>query len=93
MTAYLLNSNHPDGWSKALFFKSMGITKSELLQEISEHLATHNPVGTTTDSPYGNKFIVEGEYSGLQGKSFRLRTVWIVLPGSEICTFITAYPI
>lgn len=93
LTNYLLNNHHPDGWSKASFFNKMGIVNAELLREIIEDIVLNNPVVAATDSPFGKKFIVDGTYTGIPNKRFRLRTVWIVLAETEICTFITAYPL
>lgn len=43
-------------------------------------------------SPYGQKFVVRSILTGPSGRSAALVTVWIVLPGTDVPKFLTAFP-
>ena len=88
---YLLNLQHPDGWSKAKFFRQQGFNTEEELKDLLLHLISNNSSKQSVQTGFGVKYVVDGQVSP---ESFTmLRTVWIVLEGEKICRFVTAYPL
>ena len=90
---YLLNLDHPDGGSKALWFRSLGYeqpnwrTLANDLLEIAkscEHFDTQR-------SPHGVKYIASGMISRLEHRPGRVPTVWIV-EDDDPTRLVTAYP-
>ena len=60
---YLLNASHPDGGSKALYFRAHGF-RLENSNVFKEALMAHiisNEVTTFVNTKFGVKYIVEGE--------------------------------
>ncbi|MBF0235486.1 MAG: hypothetical protein HQK65_20995 [Desulfamplus sp.] len=43
-------------------------------------------------SPYGMKYVVEGNLKVLNGESTKIRTIWIIEHVKGIPRFVTAYP-
>ena len=91
---YLLSSAHRDGRAKAQFFARFGfvaeawqIMASALKQHVSEH-----PVLHAEPSPFGTRYIVEGELDCPDGRRPRVRTIWFLEHGEEVPRFVTAYP-
>lgn len=93
LTAYLLNTAHPDGGSKALFFTSNGFEAAETLELALLSIINNNPVLRQIPTPFGTKFIVDGIIESPAKRLLKIRTIWIVLKDNDICTFVTAYPL
>jgi hypothetical protein len=94
ITEYLLSANHPDGHSKAEFFTRFGF-RPENWQVLMEALRQHvvnGQVVVVVESPYGARYIVEGELETPDARNTRLRTVWIIEAGGTTPRLITAYP-
>jgi hypothetical protein len=93
ITEYLLNPSHPDNGGKAAFFFSMGFTAGSweaMASALCEHAAEAD--ATQVDpSPYGCKFIVDGQINTPVGKRPRIRSVWILNNGTPNPRLITAY--
>jgi hypothetical protein len=92
---YLLAETHPSGRLKAKFFKGLGFSKSnrnELERQLL-HIAQTSPVVSVITSPYGKKFIVDGELRTPEGTGEVVRTVWIFGAGEHSPRFVTAYPL
>lgn len=87
---YLLNLSHPEGWGKAKYFHEHGISSAEKLHSLLLEIITENEVNIIQPNAFGNKYIVDGEDSSLR---IKLRTVWVVLTGENVCKFVTAYPL
>jgi hypothetical protein len=94
ITQYLLNSAHPDGAAKAIFFRSFGFSSanwSELKQALLDH-PLQNPVTNQTSNPFGQKFEVSCSLMTPDGRNPCIISVWIIEPPDPNPRFITAYP-
>lgn len=95
ITDYLLNSDHPDGGSKAVYFRRHGFGAArgdELAFALFAHAQPDNFVRETI-SPRGDvKFIFEGDIATPTGLNIRIRSVWLI-DGPLAGHLVTAYPI
>jgi len=92
---YLLSETHAVGKEKARYFRSIGYTEkhTDHLAEALLMIAKSEKVSQEIASPYGTKYIIDGEIDTPLGTTARLRTVWVVEPYDELPRFVTAYPI
>jgi len=92
---YLLSERHRGGEPKAAFFRGLGYTRSnaEALVDKLLALARSGQVRQRISTRFGIKYVVEGDLEGLLERRRRVRTVWIVEPGSPGPRLVTAYPI
>ena len=91
---YLLSVSHPDGQSKAAFFRRFGfkLEEWEVLADALKTLGVSNPVVAVVTSPYGVRYTVDGPLPTPDGRMPMVRTVWIAEPGSPP-RLITAHPL
>jgi len=94
LTEYLLSETRPAGSPKALFFRSFGLSDSnvDLFEQGLLAIVGSEDVKETVSSPYGNKYIVDGNLETPIGSVVSIRTVWIVESGHGQPRFVTAYP-
>jgi len=95
VVGYLLSDSHRDGRSKAAFFRKYGFS-TESWEELAEALRHHvadNEVRKIEDSPFGTRYVVEGELSAPNGKMLSIRSVWFMATSESIPWFVTAYPL
>jgi hypothetical protein len=92
---YLLSETHSVGKAKAKYFKMLGYNQDncEELKDALILVAHDNEVTEIIDTPYGNKYIIDGNLVTPSGKRARVRTIWIMEAGKELPCFVTAYPI
>lgn len=92
ITDYLLSPTHPDGWTKAQFFMRFGFRPDawQKLADALQEVGVSNLVIAVAESPHGARYTVDGVPDG---RTPRVRTVWIVEPGSSGPRLITASPI
>jgi hypothetical protein len=64
----------------------------EFVSALLRHVAD-NEVSKMEDSPFGKRYIVEGELFGSGGRKAIIRSVWFVETGEDIPRFVTAYPL
>jgi hypothetical protein len=79
LVEYLLNINHPEGQSKAVFFRQCGFQKSEweaLAAALRKHAQRHE-VTETRRTGYGTHYVVEGKIETPDMERPFIRTVWI----------------
>lgn len=91
----LLNEDHPDGDSKALFFRQFGV-HSDRWEQFAEALGNHamqREVREKAESEYGTRYVIEGPLHPPDGRNPVVRTVWIVDSDASIPRLVTAYPI
>ncbi len=94
ITGYLLNPRHPDGASKAQFFARFGfdLDKPDVLADaLREHARAH-PARELKRTAYGVTYAVEGPLPAPDGRTPRVRSVWIVLEGEDAPRLVTAFP-
>ncbi len=95
ITNYLLSATHPEGRYKAAFFRRFGFRVEEW-RLLAEALHTHgveHEVTNTRDSPFGIRYIVEGELKTPEGRRPPVRTVWVIEPGTVVPQLVSAYPL
>lgn len=95
ITGYLLSHSHPDGQGKAAFFTRFGFA-SDRWEELAAALrvvGTQNEVASEAASPYGVRYTVDGLLPCPDGRTPRVRTVWIVEVGTDAPRLVTAHPV
>lgn len=95
LTEYLLSETHPAGRFKAQFFKKLGFDQAsvEQFEEWLRAIALNEPVTEIVSSPYGVKYIVDGQVTTPSAEQMTIRKVWLIEHGDERPRFVTAYPI
>ena len=91
---YLLNPAHPDNGGKAHFFEDLGFRRSEwrTLAKAFRTLAGKADVAQSMKSPHGQKYVIVGIIESPDGKSRRVKMIWIVDSGTDVARLVTAYP-
>lgn len=93
LTRYLLNLDHVDGHSKAVFFLGHGFTRRgwrALAAALRKH-ALHD-VATVETVIYGVKYTIIAPMDLPDGTTRRVLSVWIVDVGSDRPRVVSAYP-
>ncbi len=92
---YLLSLTHPLGRLKARFFLKLGFHPEhpEALVFALQQLAREYNVVKREQTPYGEKFVVDGWLKSPAGHQARVPTVWIIEKGRHIPRLVTAYPL
>ena len=90
---YLLSPVHPIGKNKARIFRARGFTLENWrdLERALLQLALEAEVYSTELTEFGRKYTIVGEIHGPDGSPLRVRTGWIVRPGNEAPTLVTAF--
>ena len=91
---YLLNPTHQEGGPKEAFFVRFGFRR-ELPQVLQRVLLEHGrkyQVTQVVDDPHGIKYSVEGEIECPDGRTPRIRTIWMIDIGADFPRLISAYP-
>ncbi len=92
---YLLSLAHRDGRSKAVFFSSFGFLVyawQTLAAALRHHAAAHE-VAKIEPTPFGTRYVVEGELGTPDGRTPLVRVVWFIDTGEDIPRLATAYPL
>ena len=91
---YLLSATHQDGQGKANFFIRFGFS-TEAWQILAEALRQHTEyeVVKIEDSPYGIRYVIEGELQTPDGRSPQVRSIWFIETEKNQPSFVTAYPL
>jgi len=95
VVGYLLSDSHRDGRSKAVFFRKHGISIDsweELTQALRRQVAD-NEITKIEDSPFGTRYVVEGELAAPNGRMFSVLSVWFIATSESVPWFVTAYPL
>lgn len=94
LTGYLLLETHPEGGSKAKFFRALGFNEMNLAVLESELLAIARklPVNKVVKTEHGSKYVMIGSISTPVGQSVTILTVWIIDEGESAPRFVTARP-
>lgn len=93
-TGYLLNADHPDGGSKAVFFIQHGfspVRPEELIAALLAHAMTADVV-TSANTVHGTKYVLRGMLQARDGRTPWVQAIWIVNAGQDTPRFVTAYP-
>lgn len=90
---YLLNLNHPDGGSKAVWFHSLGYARDQW-QELADDLLAIARGGCefhTEKTQFGKKYKAAGSIGRPYHRPGNVLTVWIV-ENDDPPRLVTAYP-
>lgn len=92
---YLLSLSHPDGRGKATFFLSYGFNVEQwsLLADALRLHAAENEVDKIEATPFGTRYVVEGELHMADGRRPMVRSVWFIEQNEADPRFVTAYPL
>jgi hypothetical protein len=92
---YLLDSDHPEGGSKAKFFLEGGFSVDQWRSLAAALVATAASSVNRVDipTPYGVKCVMDSDLTFPNGVKRLVRTVWIVETGETVPRFVTAYPL
>lgn len=90
---YLLNHEHPEGGSKAVWFENLGYSQSnwQILAKNLLEIAKTCEHFDTEQSAYGVKYKAAGIISLADHRPARVLTVWIV-EEDDPPRLVTAYP-
>lgn len=94
LQGYILSATHPVGRFKAAVFQRLGYSADNwktFEQSLRELILTQSALHVE-QSQYGNKFLVEGPFAGLSGKTMKIVTIWVILKEESVPRFVTAYP-
>jgi len=95
ITAYLLSLTHPDGKSKAKFFLKFGFTVDNwkiMATAFINHAADHE-LAKIEPSPFGTRYVIEGELITPDGRNPAVRSVWFIATGDDTPRLVSAYPL
>jgi hypothetical protein len=95
ISGYLLSATHRDGRHKAAFFLGFGFTADvgqTLAAALVKHAADHE-VAKAESTPFGTRYVVEGEIETPYGRTPSIRSVWFLESGQDVRRFVTAYPL
>ena len=93
MTKYLLNPEHEEGGSKAVFFLDRGFT-SEAWEHFADAIRNHGrtqPVTGEEATRHGHKYVVECQLVCPDGENPCILSVWIK-EGTKPLRLVTAHP-
>lgn len=95
VTDYLLSSTHPGGQAKARFFLGLGFQPAQwtLLADALCRVETTNEVFSSVESAHGTRYTVDGFLEAPDGRSPKVRTVWIIETNCVGPRLVTAYPV
>jgi uncharacterized protein DUF6883 len=95
LVRYLMSVSHPHGRHKAVFFGAFGFFAAnwqDLAEALLKHAAEHE-VTRVEESPFGIRYIVEGNLVAPNGRTPLIRAVWFIETGQQVARFVTAYPL
>jgi uncharacterized protein DUF6883 len=91
---YVLSPSHPDGRGKAAYLAVLGYTRDDWRQLESDLRSQHVVLDAAPGraSPYGVKYEIVGNLTGPNGRTGRIRTVWIVRHDEDVPRLVTLIP-
>jgi len=89
---YLLSETHPQGRSKAVFFRRLGFAPEEPGRLRAALLDLAASADMTESAAFGMKYVGTGEFVAPSGELVRVTTVWVIGPDSTSPVLVTAYP-
>ncbi len=94
LTDYLLSETHAAGKAKAKYFMALGYGRHNvgLLKEDLISIALANEICEVIATPFGTKYVIDGDMVSPTGAAARVRTVWMLESGETHLSFVTAYP-
>lgn len=95
LTDYVLSETHATGKFKGKLFRSLGFdeTNVSVFEKALLNIAKSQEVKETLISPYGTKYIIDGNMKTPAEKIIKVRTIWIIEEGQKRPRLITVYPV
>jgi hypothetical protein len=95
LSDYLMSETHSVGKKKARYFRSLGYNRANLdqLEEALIGIAASNEVSEVIRTPFGTKYVIDGDLITPIGITARIRTIWILEEGENKPCLVTAYPV
>lgn len=92
---YILSDTHLIGKFKAKYFNSMGFNEVnvDIFERSIRNIAKKQDITDMLETPYGTKYVIDGEIKSPSGKVSKVRTVWIIESGQKRPRFVTIYPV
>lgn len=96
LTDYLLSLTHEEGKSKAKFFRKIGFKETNI-KEFEQALLVigkYNEVDKEKINKDENRvtYPIYGSLLAPNGKTYKIKTVWVLVHGSTIPHLTTAHP-
>ena len=93
ITDYLLNDAHPEGKSKAAYFRRFGFRPEEphVMAAALLQLARETEM-TESHFAFGIKYVGIGSLVCPDGRRVSVQSVWVLREGQPPPYFVTAYP-
>ncbi len=91
---YLLAETHPDGQGKARFFSRRGFSVADwqaLAAALRRH-AAENRVVEATETPFGVRYVIDGQLRAPDGRTPTVRAVWFIEASDDAPRLVTAFP-
>ena len=92
LSDYLLNIQHPDGFSKAKFFLAHKFTEGDLSKSLLNHLES-NEATKIIQVVFGTKYVIESKITSPDNFTFTIRSIWMKSRMDNVLKFVSAYPI
>jgi len=95
ITLYLLNLQHPKGRGKAKFFMQFWFSMAQwkqLAEALLHHAQSHEVV-KIEQTPFGIRYVIEGELETPIERKPQVRVVWFISTDSTQPHLVTAYPL
>jgi len=90
---YLLSEERSGGKSGFFFAFGFAHARWEVLRNaLLRHAAAHE-VASVSETTHGVKYTIEGELQTPDGRSPRVRAVWIIDVGKDAPRLVTTYPL
>ena len=94
VTNYLLNNNHPEGHSKAIFFKLYGFDQrrpKQFQNALKNHFNANLSTAISIETAYGTKILLQGPIETPIGKEVLIKSIWFKELNSDFIKLVTAY--
>lgn len=90
---YLLSETHPQGRSKAVFFRRIGFRRDDP-DQLRRAVLDLGAKTDMTESPFalGTKYVGIGELVAPNGDRARVTSVWVIHETGRPPLFVTAFP-
>ena len=94
ITKYLLDFENPQNKGKALFYEKIGysLENFEILRIDLQKLVKTGEVKEILPNIEGTKYVVVGTINAPNGKTYELKTIWIIEQKHEFPRLVSAYP-
>jgi hypothetical protein len=94
---YLLNLDHPEGRSKAIFFRKFGyssLNTYEFIQALLDLACAGRVVKIEDKLPFGTRFTIEGNLKTPDGRNPKIRIGWFfdIHDNEKVPRLITVFP-